>query len=523
MTDPHRENSEPHATEGQEQQEYHHDPDTVHFRGRRVPKRVIFFGTVAVIAILVYCIANATTFASLFTRLGQVLAPVIIGGIIAYLCNPFLNFFEYFVFRKMGKGNLRRGISLLCTVLTVLAILAVAIALIVPELYESISQLVKNYHVYLNELLSFVQSVINTLPEDLAGWIDISDVEKLNLFLTDMFGSVEEAVTKLLSAVENFIVDSDIIENVWVFLSDLFTTFKNLFLGIFIAFYILSSKEKRIAQVKKFRAACFNDKQDGKIAEIATLVDKTFGGFIKGVLLDALAVGVVTFIMMSLFRVSEYNLLISAICAITNVIPVFGPFIGAIPSGLIVLITNPEKFVLFLVLVLVIQQIDGNILCPMIQGNNTGVSSLAVLVAITVMGGLFGIMGMVIGVPVFAVIIELVKRAIEERLVARERPTDTTAYYPSDAVGNAEEDVYYEHAHWKYKYDHSRLKPHVDKVLNAIGRIWKKKAETADASAADASAATGPAPDNEGMANGTEPTSTDTEGESGGNREGADE
>jgi predicted PurR-regulated permease PerM len=238
MTDPHRDAPEHHAPHGQEQQAPLHDPDTVPFRGRRVPKRVIFFGTVAVIAVLVYCIANATSFAALFTRLGQVLAPVIIGGIIAYLCNPFLNFFEYFVFRKMGKGNLRRGISLLCTVLTVLAILAVAVALIVPELYESISRLVNDYHVYLNELLSFIQSVINTLPEDLAGWIDISDVEKLNIFLTDMFGSVEEAVSKLLSAVENFIVDGDIIENVWSFLSDLFTTFKNLFLGIFIAFYI---------------------------------------------------------------------------------------------------------------------------------------------------------------------------------------------------------------------------------------------------------------------------------------------
>ena len=144
------------------------------------------------------------------------------------------------------------------------------------------------------------------------------------------------------------------------------------------------------------------------------------------------------------------------------------------PSAFIVLISNPEKFFLFIFLVLVIQQIDGNILCPMIQGNNTGVSSLSVLIAITVMGGFFGLGGMIIGVPVFAVMIELGKRAIEARLQKKGMATDTIAYYADNAIGNAEEDVYYEHAHWKYKYDHSRIKPHVDKVLAAIKRIVKK-------------------------------------------------
>ena len=124
----------------------------------------------------------------------------------------------------------------------------------------------------------------------------------------------------------------------------------------------------------------------------------------------------------------------------------------------------------------------------MIQGNNTGVSSLAVLIAITVMGGLFGLGGMVIGVPVFAVIIELVKRAVEERLRKRGKPTDTTCYYPDNAVGNAEEEVYYEHAHWKYTYDHSKLKPHVDKLVAAMGRIGKKKQEVKDTPSAEAQA-----------------------------------
>ena len=438
---------------------------------RRVPKRIFFFSGLAIIAIVVFCIANASGFSSMFAKLGDVLAPLLIGGVIAYLCNPILKFYEYVIFRKMGKSNLRRVLSLLLTVLTALGILAIILALIVPELIDSISQLINNYEFYLNSLLAFVQSIINKL--NLA--VDISDVQKFTHFIEDMFGTAEDAVAKFLSALQGFTESVNLIDNIWAFMTNLFNTFKNLILGIFIAFYILSSKEKRKAQISKFRAAYFSDSQNDKITSVIQLVDKTFGGFIKGVLLDALAVGVLMFLSLSLFRISEYALLIAAICAATNIIPVFGPFIGAIPSGLIVLISTPEKFVWFVVLVILIQQIDGNILCPLIQGNNTGISSLAVLVAITIMGGFFGIIGMVIGVPVFAVIIELFKQSIENKLRARGKSTDTTDYYPSNAVGNAEEDVYYEHAHWKYKYDHSRMKPHIDKLLAAIGRLWNKK------------------------------------------------
>ena len=442
---------------------------------RKIPKRVVFFGTCAIVAVLVYGIANAHSISAFFSLIGDVISPLIIGGVIAYLCNPILKFYEYVLFRKLGRGNLRRGLSLFLTVLTFFGMVAIVIALILPELIESINQLITNYEFYLNSLLGFVQGIINKLPENVAGHIDISDVEKLNEFLTDMFGAGEDIMSKILAFLQGFIVDGDLIGNVWTFFVEVFNTFMDLILGLFIAFYILSSKEKRVAQIHKFRAAFFSEERNAKISEVVKLVDRTFGGFIKGVLLDALAVGVVTFILLTIFNVSEYNLLISTICAVTNIIPVFGPFIGAIPSALIVLISNPEKFILFIILVLVIQQIDGNILCPIIQGNNTGISSLAVLVAITVMGGFFGLGGMIIGVPIFAVVIELCKRAIESRLRKKGLSTDTTDYYAANAVGNAEEDVYYEHAHWKYKYDHSRLKPHVDKLIATLGRKGKDK------------------------------------------------
>ncbi len=451
------------------------DSEPVRKKKFSMNKRWMFFGALAVFFIVAYCTVNVDSFSSVFTRLGDILSPLIIGCFIAYLCNPILKFYEYLIFRKLGKGNFRLGLSLFCTFLTLLGIMAVIIAMIIPELYRSISDLVFNYEKYLNGLLGFVQSIINKLPPEVSEQIDISDMQKLEQFIRDIFGSTEDLMKDILDKVKNYVFDTNLIGNIWAFLSKIFGFIVDFVLGLFIAFYILSSKEKRLAQINKFRAAYLNEKQDSKVTEIVTLVDKTFGSFFKGVLLDAVIVGVLMFIGLSIFHVSEYNLLIAAICAITNIIPVFGPLIGAIPSGLIVLITNPERFLVFIILVLVIQQLDGNILVPLIQGNNTGISSLAVLISITVMGGLFGVAGMIIGVPVFAVIIELVKRAIEDRLRKQDKDTDTTHYYRKGAIGNAEEEVYYEHAHWKYKYDHSRIKPHIDKVLVAISRIGKKK------------------------------------------------
>ena len=400
-----------------------------------------------------------------------------------------LKFWEYIVFRKMGKGNLRLGLSLLCTYLTAIAILAGLVALIIPELVKSIGELVSNYEVYLNRLLGFIQTIVDKFNLD----VDVSDMEKLTVFLTDLFGSTENLMNTILDSLKNVVLDTNLLGNIWTFLSGLFGTIIDVVLGIFISVYILSSKEKRVAQFRKFRAAYMKDKQGSFLTEFINLADKIFGSFFKGVILDALIVGVLVFIVMSIFNISEYALLIAAICAVTNVIPVFGPWLGAIPSALIVLMTNPEKVILFLILILIIQQIDANLILPMIQGNNTGISSLSVLISITVMGGLFGIPGMVIGVPVFAVIIEMIKRTVDRKLISKNKETDTTFYYRKNAIGNAEEEVYYEHAHWKYKWDHSRIKPRVEKILAAFARKSKRKLKKLVSKTANTPAETAPA------------------------------
>ena len=432
---------------------------------KKKDKKTVFFITAAIIALILFAAAVMDPLISVAKNILSLLSPLIIGGIIAYLCDPILELFEYRVFRRMKKGNLRRGLSLFCTVIVAFGIVGIVIVMMIPQLIQSIKELFANYEDYINSFLGWVQNILNkataNLPIEI---IDISDIEKFTAFLSQVFGNAENSFSDVLDDLQQFVSDGNILEKTWALLLQLFNSFKNLFIGIFIAFYLLASKEKRMAQIRKFRKAMFSKKTDDRIEEIVTLTDKTFGGFIFGKILDSLVIGILTFVLLTIFDVSPYNLLIATFVGITNIIPVFGPFIGAIPSFFIVLISNPDKAFLFLVLILIIQQLDGNIIGPKILGDNTGVSSLCVIIAIAICSTLWGVMGMIIGVPIFAIVIELIKRMLEKRLVAKGEPTDTLEYYSDDAVGNAEMDVYYEHSTLRYKYEHSTLKPRMDRM-----------------------------------------------------------
>ncbi len=428
----------------------------------RLNKRVIFFGVAVILALILFTIAYMGSFVNFANWLMGIISPLIIGCVIAYLCNPIFEFYEYRIFRRMQKGNARRGISLALTVVTAFLIVGLVAYMMIPELIDSIEQLIENSDAYINRFLGIAQGFIDKLPVEL----DISDSQKLEEALTNIFGSVENMYTKILELISS----GDTVGSVIDFLAQIFNVFKNLIIGIFIAFYLLGSKEKRIAQVRKFRAAMFTEQQDAKLGEFIELTDHCFGGFIFGKILDSLVIGILTFLLMTIFEVSEYNMLIATFIGITNIIPVFGPFIGAIPSAFIVLISNPSKAFLFILLVLIIQQLDGNIIGPKILGDNTGISSLCVIIAICTCGSIWGIPGMIVGVPIFAVIIEWIKRILEARLREKNKPTNTLDYYPSDAVGNAEQDLYYEHSGLLYQYEHSSLKPRLERMKNKVFR-----------------------------------------------------
>ena len=456
--DPNRQGSPPSEEDRRQASDEHRDESVV-INGKKHKKRTVFYITAVIIGLVLLAAAVMEPLVGVLRYILSLLSPLIIGGIIAYLCDPILEFYEYRVYKRMRKGNLRRGLSLFCTVITAFGIVAAVFAMMLPQLIDSLTELFKNYEVYLNNLLAWIQVHLESLTENLhVEIVDISTLDKFMTFLDDMFGSVENAFSQVMETLAQFAEEGNLLEKTWAALIGLFNAFKNLFIGLFIAFYFLASKEKRVAQFRKFRKAMFDKKTDDRIEEILTLTDRTFGGFIYGKILDSLVIGILTFVLLLIFEVSPYNLLIATFVGITNIIPVFGPFIGAIPSFFIVLISNPNKAFIFLVIILIVQQLDGNIIGPKILGDNCGVSSLCVIIAIAICSTLWGVLGMIIGVPIFAVVIELIKRMLERRLEAKGEPTDTLDYYPANAVGNAEIDVYYEHSTLRYTYEHSKFK-----------------------------------------------------------------
>ena len=458
--------------------------ETVSINGKKHKKRTVFYIVATVIALLLFAMAVHEPMIAVFKYILSILSPLIIGLVIAYLCDPILEFFEYRVFKWRHNGSLKRGLSLFCTIIVAFGIVAVVAVMMIPQLYQSLTELFRNSETYINSLLSWLQTGLNKLTANLpVDIVDFSDIDKLTALIEEMFGSAENALSELIAELQEVAAEGNLWEKVWAVLLGLFNSVKNLFIGLFIAFYILASKEKRVAQFRKFRKAMFNEKTDKKVDDFIALTDKTFGGFIFGKILDSAVIGVLTFVLLSIFEVSPYNMLIATFVGLTNVIPVFGPFIGAIPTFFVVLISNPDKAFLFLILILIIQQLDGNVIGPKILGDNTGVSSLCVIIAIAICSAMWGIVGMIVGVPIFAVVIEMVKRMLERKLAAKGEPTDTMAYYPSNAVGNAEKDIYYEHSSLRYTYEHSRLKPFVDKVRNGflshLGRQAKPKGKGA--------------------------------------------
>lgn len=427
---------------------------------RQFGKRTLVFFILACIALLLYVIVSIHAITDFFVSVGRHIAPLIWGAVIAYLANPILNLYEYKLFRKIKKNGLRRGLSLVLTVVSLLGIIVLVVMMIVPQLLDSLTTLVTNFDDYLKAMLEFLNDIIQKATGG-SDWVDISSPEKLEELLNRFY----QNSSGLMDRVKQWLKELNVGGSAVAAAKELFTFLKNFVLGLFIAFYILASKEKRIAQVRKFRRAVFSEKTDNRVTSVVRMVDSSFGGYIKGTLIDSFLVAVQVFLLMTILDVSDYNLLIATFVGITNIIPVFGPFLGAVPSFFIVLISNPgnlSKCLVFVIIILVVQQIDGNIILPRILGDSTGVSPLAVLIAITLCGSLWGIAGMVIGVPLFAVLLESVRRYLEYRLRLKGEPTDTTAYYPADTLANPERDMYDSRSGLRYRYEHSKFKVRVD-------------------------------------------------------------
>ena len=385
-------------------------------KDRKQIKLIAIYAILAALA-LVFIIIKRESFSSFFAMIFRILRPVIIGAVIAYLCNPIFRMFEARAFSGIRSFTTRRVLSMIATYVVMALIVFILMMLIVPQLLASLLEFLENYEVLITDALANINGFLAQVNESLGLSIPPIKTETLKNGLDWIVKNVD------LSALMDRVLSGNTILLLFEYIEDAFFVITDIIFGLFISIYLLYGKERIYAQIMRTRKALFNHRINERITRVCTIADKSFGGFLRGKMLDSTIVGILVYIVISIMGV-PYALLLAVLIGITDIVPVVGPWIGVIPSAVIVLLTDPIKVIPFLLAILVVQQIDGNIIAPKILGENTGVSSLCVMIAITVMGAIWGLAGMVLGVPFFATILELVSEFLNKRLEKKGLPTE---------------------------------------------------------------------------------------------------
>ena len=388
---------------------------------------IVLFLSISMCILFAFILFNSDSFFGFGKKILGILRPFIYGFFIAYILNPVMMFIEeklvYPLYIKLHKKNkpekkkIYRNISVIITVLLLFLLLYTLIIMIVPQVIDSIQSIVAKCPEYFDRVnIWFSRTIANN--DDFAEIVTPYMANVEDWFMTNFIPKLQEFVTH---------VSSNIIGGVFTTVTEIL----NFIIGIIIAIFLLGNKEVYCAQAKKIAYATLREERANNLINNTRFANKTFGGFLSGKILDSFIIGVITFIVMFICKI-PYAVLISVVVGVTNIIPYFGPFLGAIPSVIILLMVDPKKALWFLLIVLIIQQVDGNIIGPKILGDSTGLSSLWVIFAITVFGGFFGVFGMFIGVPVFAVIYAAIRTLVNERLRKKQLPSSTSFYLESD-------------------------------------------------------------------------------------------
>ena len=346
-------------------------------------------------------------------------APIIWGVVIGYLMNPAVDFFRFRVFKKWSNNhksrktyNAVKNLSIFIVALLTIGILAGLVVLIVPQVVKSLSGIADNFNTYANNFLDWATVTFADVPQITEILSDpITRIEGfINSSWKDISVQVVEFGTKVGGGLLSFVLG-----------------FKDFIIGFIIAIYFVSSKEMIKAQAKKITFALFKNSHAQSIISVSKRINDIFIHYITGILIDAFFVGCATFIGATIIG-TPYPLLMATLIACTNVIPFFGPFIGGIPACFLTLLVDPMKAVWFAIFMVAMQQFDGNIMVPLIQGDRIGVPSVWVLVGIIIGGGLFGFAGMLLAVPVLAIIYMLFKEFIAGKLKKKNLPVDGVIY-----------------------------------------------------------------------------------------------
>ena len=395
---------------------------------------IAFYAVISVIicAAVIMCIFKFDTIRQYIKSFFAAIAPLTYGFVFAYLFNPIMNRYEktLFAFKKAKKDmhKLRRTLSIIMTVITILAVFSIILYAVIPQAIYSFENLGTQLNSYITNIQHFADGFVQKHSER---------------FLGERYDSI----SKLMEEYGISLSIKDILSNSYSFLQNAFNyvidyggmivnEVINVLLGLIVAVYFLVFKERICAQTKKLLCAILNRRAYLNTVRLARYTHKTFGGFIVGKLIDSVIIGLLTFFVLWIFKIPYYPLL-AVIIGVTNIIPTFGPIFGGIFGALLLLIAAPDKVILFLIIVLVIQQLDGNIIGQKILGNTIGISSLWVVIAIFVFGSFFGFTGMIVGVPATAIIYVLVKQWSERRLRHKGYPYHT-AYYAGDPPQEAD-------------------------------------------------------------------------------------
>lgn len=382
---------------------------------------IAVYATCAVIvsAIAIMIIFNFDTAMSKLSVLGAVATPIIIGIFCAYLLNPLMTRIETGPFKKLSgspdkkKRGKARALSLTLTMLVVLVILGLVVIMVIPQLIENLIVIFSNMESYINTIKDWINKIFEdnqTLVEFLGNPLD--DFSK---FVSDIW---KQYSAELMSFAGN------VAATVWAIID----TMKNVLIGLIISIYLLARKEMFIGQTKKLIFAFLKVNRAQRFLNVCREASKKFLGSIVGKIIEAFIVAMICFIGCTILGL-PYSLLISAIMFVFNLIPFVGPIIGAIPCTLLLLLSDePIKALWFVIFILILQTVDGNIIAPWILGDSTGLPAVWILISILIGGGLFGILGMFLGVPVCAVVYMLFKDFIENRLKKRNLPKKTAEY-----------------------------------------------------------------------------------------------
>ena len=357
----------------------------------------------------------------------NILTPIVYAAAISYVLWPLIRFMEKsIIYRICEKKNwkpsekVRHGIRMICVIVTLLLFffgIYGLLSMLIPELINSITNIIDNLPRYINNIEKWLTNLLKNYPEL---------EENSSMIFSTVTARAETWLTNDLLPKINLLVASFStgFMGALVFL-------KNFLIGAMISIYLLYGKESYVAQGKRLLYCLFSTQTTNNIIRDLQYVDKTFGGFIIGKVLDSLIIGILCYIGTTILNL-PYALLVSVIVGVTNVIPFFGPYIGAVPSAVLILLVNPIQCIYFVIFILLLQQFDGNFLGPKILGGSTGLSSFMVIVAILVGGGLFGIFGMFVGVPACAIICTVIRNGIQSRLEKKKMPIDLESYRDID-------------------------------------------------------------------------------------------